>query len=173
MFGKVRSTVKTLSSSGRQSGYAGVGEAGDAPPAGPGDEASVEAELAAMWACLIRLWVLQSNGRLDKGGAHFARLYELTTAVCGAADADGRRNAADVACSLCLLLDRMGQPNKSTLAVIEEHIGMLESMFHHGCWQDDEWNTGELTGRLAELRIAACVATGAEPAHGRGGKESG
>ena len=143
-----------------------AGAAMDLPPA-------VDADLAQMRRCLKRLWVLHGKRRLDRDCAHFASLYELSTAVCEAADADGCRSAADAACSLCFVLDRMVRPDRQTLAAIEEHIGILEEMFRDGRWQDVEPGAGELAGRLAELRAAAGVAGIAEPSHGMGGRKGG
>ena len=171
MFGKIQSAVNAPPSSGAESSAIDVEDAGDAPPAGLARGASVNADLASMWTCLMRLCVLHANGRLDRGCTHFAGLYILSAAVCEAADADGCGSAADVACSLCFVLDRTAQPDKRTLAAIEEHIGMLEKMFHDGCWQDNQWDANELAGRLAEMRTAAGVAGIAEPAHGMGGSE--
>ena len=128
----------------------------------------MEADLARMWACIVQVWVLQSNDRLERKCAHFARMYELATGVCEAADADGRRQAASVACSLCFVLDRMVRPDKQTVAAIEEHINLLGVMFREGHWHDDDRSARELAKWLAELRAAAGVAGIAEPAHGLG-----
>jgi hypothetical protein len=126
-----------------------------------------------MRRCVKRLWVLHGKSRLDRECAHFASLYELSTAACESADAHGCRAAADTACSLCFVLDRMGRPDRRTLAAIEEHIGILAGMFRDGRWQDTESVASEVAERLAELRATAGVAGIAEPSHGMGARAGG
>jgi hypothetical protein len=152
MFGKIPSSAKAPSS---------------------GLHCAVNADLAHMRQCLKRLWVLHGKSRLDRECADFASLYELSTAACESAEADGGRAAADTACSLCFVLDRMVRPDRRTLVAIKEHIGILEEMFRDGHWQDAESGASEVAERLAELRAVAGVAGIAEPSHGMGARTGG
>jgi len=144
-----------------------------ANPASSDLRPTIDADLAHMRQCLKRLWVLHGQSRLDRECADLASLYVLSTAACEAADADGCRSAADTACSLCFVLDRMVRPDRRTLAAIEEHIGILEEMFRDGRWQDAESGASEVAERLAELRAVAGVAGIAEPSHGMGARTGG
>lgn len=171
MFGRIWPRVDAPSSAPK-GGSIGA-ECGDAAGAAVGLPPAVDTELAEMRQCLKRLWVLYGEKRLDRDCAHFASLYELSTAACEAADADGCRGAADTACSLCFVLDRMVRPDRKTLAAIEGHIGILEEMFQDGRWQEIESGGGKVAGWLAELRAAAGVAGIAEPSHGMGAREGG